>query len=97
MKKGTGIFIALAAAAAGAAAAVFAIKRKKELDQYAYDEFDENSFDDCDCEDCDSDCEDCYCGEEEFDNDMKIDDEEVALDSIDDEIEDNDAPLKSDF
>lgn len=93
MKKGTGIFIALLAAAAGATAAIFAIKKRNELEEYDYDEFDDEYFDECDCEECD-------CCEESDDEEYKpeaIYDEEVALDSIEEEIEDNDMPISSDF
>ncbi len=103
MKKGTGLFIALVAAAAGAAAAVFAMKKRSELDQYDYDEFDDDYFDDCDCDDCD--CDDCDCEDDEdfeanaldIPDDAQAVDTEFELDSVEDEVEDNDLPVNSDF
>jgi len=110
MKKGTGVLIALLAAAAGAVAAVFAIKKRNELEQYDYDEyFEDCDCEDCDCEECDCedcDCEDCGCGCEN-DGAANLDDympseeadfdEEVALDAMEDEIENIEKPIGSDF
>ncbi len=104
MKKGTGALIAILAAAAGAAAAVFALKKKDQAQQYDYDEFDDEMFDDCECCCGDEDCDcgdDCCCGDDEgsfdsFEPDL-IPDEEITLDTIEDDIEDPDLTKGSDF
>jgi len=102
MKKTTGIFIALVAAAAGAAGTIFALKRKKELDKYAYDDFDEEFFDsdDEDEEDEIEDEEDDYEYQESTPSEnMPSEDksEEENLDTIEEEIQDNDQPRNIDF
>ncbi|MFA5659340.1 MAG: hypothetical protein WC900_08655 [Oscillospiraceae bacterium] len=103
MKKGTGAFIANLAAAAGSAAAIFALKKKNQAEQYDYDEFDDDLFDDCECCCVDEECE--CCGDEFTDStesddsfaEDTIPDEEIALDSIEEDIEDPDITSGSDF
>lgn len=94
MKKGLGILlIALLAAAGGAIATIFALKKRDELEQYN-DDYDFDDDDDTFFEDCDCNCADCpeCCGDDEDFDDLDVEeiDEDVALDAIDEEIEDND-------
>lgn len=90
MGNGLKIFAAIGAVAAGAAA-IFALKKRKELQNYDYEELDDD-FDDCDC-----DCADC--ADEEASDDKAADDEEAPkvtddteadLDNIEDTVEEVD-------
>ena len=80
---------------AGAVGTIFALKRKKELDKFAYDDFDEEFFDEdtdencCDCGDCE--CDDCDCDDCDCDEDIPTEEKS------EEEIEDIDQPRSSDF
>lgn len=86
MASGFKVFAALGAIAAGAAA-IFALKKRKELEDYDYEELDDD-FDDC-CDDC------CDCAEDIADKvedavDEVADGVEETLDKIEDEVDEID-------
>lgn len=90
MKNFLGLAIfGLVAAGIGAAATVFAIKKREELD--AYDDFDDEFCDDCDCN-----CEECAACE-----DIVVDGDEVseeeALDAVAEDTDDLAKEDGSDF
>lgn len=90
MKNFLGLAIfGLVAAGIGAAATVFAIKKREELD--AYDDFDDEFCDDCDCN-----CEECAACE-----DIVVDgddvSEEEALDAVAEDTDDLAKEDGSDF
>lgn len=90
MKNFLGLAIfGLVAAGIGAAATVFAIKKREELD--AYDDFDDEFCDDCDCN-----CEECASCE-----DIVVDGDEVseeeALDAVEEDTDDLAKEDGSDF
>lgn len=90
MKNFLGLAIfGLVAAGIGAAATVFAIKKREELD--AYDDFDDEFCDDCDCN-----CEECAaCEDIIVDGDEAS--EEEALDAVEEDTEDLAKEDGSDF
>lgn len=91
MGNGLKIFAALGAVAAGAAA-IFALKKRKELQDYDYEELDDD-FDDCCC-----DCDECTTEETSDDSEAAddtavagvTDDAEADLDNIEDPVEEVD-------
>lgn len=84
MGNGLKVFVALGAIAAGAAA-IFALKKRKELEDYDYEELDDD-FDDCCC-----DCDDCTSEEETpVETTEATDDVEADLNNIEDSVEDID-------
>ncbi|WP_206425668.1 hypothetical protein [Ruminococcus sp. Marseille-P6503] len=91
MGNGLKIFAALGAVAAGAAA-IFALKKRKELQDYDYEELDDD-FDDCCC-----DCDECAAEEATDDSEAAddtaapevTDDTEADLDNIEDAVEEVD-------
>lgn len=67
----------------GIAAAVLAIKKRKDMEEYDYEEFDDCDCDCC-CDDgCDCDC-DCDCEDE------VTDDVEADLDKVEEPVEEVD-------
>ena len=91
MGNGLKIFAALGAVAAGAAA-IFALKKRKELQDYDYEELDDD-FDDCCC-----DCDECTTEDTSDDSEAAddtaaagvTDDAEADLDNIEDPVEEVD-------
>ena len=78
MKNFLGLAIfGLVAAGIGAAATMFAIKKREELD--AYDDFDDEFCDDCDCN-----CEECAACE-----DILLDDEDISVEEVLDSVEED--------
>lgn len=91
MGNGLKIFAALGAVAAGAAA-IFALKKRKELQDYDYEELDDD-FDDCccGCDECESDEEaEPEEASEDTPSDDTIGDVEADLDSVEEPVEDVD-------
>ncbi len=67
----------------GIAAAVLAIKKRKDMEEYDYEE-----FDDCDC-DCDCCCDDeCDC--DDCNDENVTDDVEADLDKVEEPVEEVD-------
>ncbi len=115
MAKGFGLFCVAALSALAGAAATLYILKKREEEALEYEELDDDAFFedcDCDCENCENSKE---CGmteenkvavEEINENDIPIAeineedvDEEVALDSVEEDISDLDKmePTGNDF
>lgn len=88
MAKGWKIAAGLAAVAA-AAGAVFAIKKRKDMENYDYEELDEE-LDDCDC--CCDECADEACEAEKAvaDEAEATDDVEADLDKVEEPVEETD-------
>ena len=92
MSGGLKFLAALGVVAAGAAT-VYAVKKHKELEDYDYEELDED-FDDCCCDDC-CDCEDveteaAESDETEAESVEAETDVEVELDKIEEPVEEVD-------
>lgn len=91
MGNGLKIFAALGAVAAGAAA-IFALKKRKELEDYDYEELDDD-FDDCccDCDDCAAeDVTDVEEEKAEGEEVITTEDVEADLDKIEEPVEEVD-------